>query len=315
MFTNLKQLIAKFQDEQVCRDFLVKQRWNGKPVCPYCGCDKHYVIENGKRFKCANSECYKKYSVTVGSIFHASNVPLSTWMPAMYLIASHKKGISSCQLARDLGVTQKTAWFMLHRIRESLRDKSSSLLSTMVEVDEVWIGGKMKNKHKSVRAKAHADNTSHTSNKTGVMGLLQREGDLRMNLLDAEKTLKTQVKENVAPEAVVITDSLTAYKGLDQIFEGHGVVNHIEDEYVNGIFHTNGIEGAFGLFKRMILGIYHQTSVKHLSRYCDEFVYRYNSRKISDSERFNLTLARIEGKLPYKILVQHGKKSSKKESN
>lgn len=314
MFKNLKQLIAKFQDEQTCRDFLVKQRWNGKPVCPYCGSDKSYIIEGGKRFKCGNSECYKKYSVTVGSIFHASNIPLSTWFPAMYLIASHKKGISSCQLARDLGVTQKTAWFMLHRIRESLRDKESSLLSTMVEVDETYVGGKMKNKHKSVRVKAHLENLSHTDNKTGVMGMLEREGNLKMQLIDKSITLKKQVQANVAPESVILTDGLQAYVGLDKMFEGHETVDHKADEYVRGIFHTNGVEGSFGLFKRMIIGIYHSTSVKHLSRYCDEFVYRYNSRKITDGERFEITLSRIEGKLTYNQLVNNGKSDKESQS-
>ncbi len=122
MVKNLKDLFAKFKDEDSCRAFLVQQRWNGKIECPYCGNTKIYNIENGKRFKCGNPECYKKFRVTVGTVFHASNIPLSTWFPAMYIIASHKKGISSIQLAKDLGVTQKTAWFMMHRIRKSLNE-------------------------------------------------------------------------------------------------------------------------------------------------------------------------------------------------
>src|ERR1700730_12438494 len=135
MVKNLKDLFAKFKDEDMCRQFLVKQRWNGKPICPYCGHDKSYNIENGKRFKCANQTCYKKFSVTVGTVFEASNIPLSTWFPAMYIIASHKKGISSVQLAKDLGVTQKTAWFMLHRIRESLKENYPEMLAGIVEAD------------------------------------------------------------------------------------------------------------------------------------------------------------------------------------
>src|SRR5436190_303417 len=139
MVNNLKDIFKKFSDEAARRQYLVQQRWNGSPVCPYCGSGKWYNIENGKRFKCGNKECYKKYSVTVGTVFEASNIPLSTWFPAMYIIASHKKGISSVQLAKDLQVTQKTAWFMLHRIRESLKAKNSPLLSGIVEVDETYM--------------------------------------------------------------------------------------------------------------------------------------------------------------------------------
>lgn len=162
---NLKELFQKFADEQKCRDFLVQQRWNGCPVCPYCNSDKWYSIENGKRFKCGNKECHKKYSVTVGTIFHASNIPLTTWLPALYLNTAHKKGISSCQLAKDLGVCQKNAWFMLHRIRESLRNKQSSLLSNTVEVDELYIGGRMKNLSNKKRAELRENTSSNFANK------------------------------------------------------------------------------------------------------------------------------------------------------
>ena len=146
-FKNLKDLLKKFSDEQACRDFLVQKRWNGVPTCPYCGCTKSYKIENGKRFKCANKECYKKYSVTIGTVAQDTNIPLSTWFAATYLITAHKKGISSCQLGRDLGVAQKTAWFMLHRIREALRDKKGLLLTSEVQADETYIGGKEEFKH------------------------------------------------------------------------------------------------------------------------------------------------------------------------
>ena len=147
MVQNLKDLMKQFSDETKCREFLVQQRWNGKPECPYCKSTISYKIENGKRFKCGNSECYKKYSVTVGSVFHASNIPLTTWFPAMYLILSHKKGISSIQLGKDLGVTQKTAWFMNHRIRESLKEKGSSLLANTALVKvRLIIPKQLKNK-------------------------------------------------------------------------------------------------------------------------------------------------------------------------
>ena len=173
-----------------------------------------------------------------------------------------------------------------------------------MEIDETYIGGKMKNKHKSVRNKAHESNVSHTSNKTGVMGILEREGDMRLKVIDnAKETLKEMIRKNVNNEAFIITDSAAAYKGLDKEFAGHEVVNHRQDEFVRGRFHTNSIEGSFGLFKRMIIGIYHHISVKHLERYCDEFSYRYNSRKIKDCERFTITLRNMERRLDYKTLV------------
>lgn len=316
MVKNLKDLMLKFSDETVCREVLIKQRWpDGNIQCQYCGHNKCYRIENGNRFKCANKECYKRFRVTVGTIFEASNIPLTTWFPAMYLILSHKKGISSIQLGKDLGVTQKTAWFMLHRIREQLKANNSSMLSGVCEVDETFIGGKMKNKHKKVRAAAHANNDSHTLNKVGVMGLLERGNSVRLQVIDSSKqTLKQMVKQHIEPSAIVITDSLNAYSGLAKTYSQHEVVNHIQDEYVRGMYHTNSIEGFFSLLKRGIYGIYHQVSPKHLSRYCDEFAHRYNSRHLKDGDRFTLSLCNLEGRLTYKQLV-HGNQENKEGGN
>jgi transposase-like protein len=188
MVQNLKQLMKDFSTEEYCREFLIRQRWNGKPQCPYCGCDKSYKIENGKRFKCGNSECYKKYSVTVGTIFHASNIPLTTWFPAMYLITAHKKGISSIQLAKDLGVSQKTAWFMNHRIRESLKEKNSPLLSGTIEVDETYSGRKFGSEFKGYtdeqieQMKKEQPNKFAKQSKGVVMALKQREGGIRVKV-------------------------------------------------------------------------------------------------------------------------------------
>ena len=310
--------MAKFSDENVCREFLIQQRWNGKPICPYCGCDKSYKIENGKRFKCGNSECYKKYSVTVGSVFHASNIPLTTWFPAMYLILSHKKGISSCQLARDLGVTQKTAWFMNHRIRESLKEKGSSLLGGIVEIDETYIGGNVKNMSKSKRA-AIKNRYNPQLTKTGLMGLSEREGKIKVTVIEGKNyegtVLKPIIANNVNKDAILITDGFGGYAGLDKIYNGHEVVNHAKQEYVREGWHTNTVEGFWSLLKRTIYGIYHQVSPEHLQKYCDEVTYRYNSRKIKDGQRFELSLQGIEGRLTYKQLIQHGKSSKAKKSS
>ena len=309
MVKNLKDLMKKYSDEDKCRELFIQQRWEGGvPVCPYCESTKSYVIENGKRFKCGNQTCYKKYSVTVGTVFHASNIPLTTWFPAMYLIASHKKGISSCQLARDLGVTQKTAWFMLHRIRESLREKGSELLSNIVEVDEVYIGGKVKNMSKAKRASMRTENGGTINNKYMVMGMLERDGDLRLIVsgkADTTKNIKPIMKANIHPSSCVITDASSNYYNTAMEYKVHETVNHTEDEFVrSGIIHTNSIEGAFSMLKRAIVGTYHSLSPKHLFRYCNETSYRYNTRKIPDGQRFEMTLTKVAGRLSYKELIQ-----------
>lgn len=308
MFTNLKELIQSMPDEQTCREYLAEQRWNGKPVCPYCGCGKVYSIEKGKRYKCGNSECYKKFSVTVGTIFEASNVPLSKWFMAVYLCTAHKKGISSYQLGKDIGVAQKTGWFMLHRIRELMRVKAPVKLDNIVEIDETWVGGKVKNMSKARRASYRTETNGTIQNKTMVMGMIERGGELKLIALGKDNgvnVLQPLVRENVDKDAVLITDGLQSYQGLGREYAAHEVVNHSQEEYVrDGVLHTNSIEGAFSMLKRSIIGIYHQVTPKHLSRYCDETMYRYNLRKMNDATRFTLSLQNVEGRLTYKKLIQ-----------
>ncbi len=306
---NLKDLIQSFSDEQKCRDFLVQQRWNGCPECPYCGSDKYYVIENGKRFKCGNKECYKKYSVTVGTVFHSSNIPLTTWFPAVYLITAHKKGISSIQLAKDLGITQKTAWFMLHRVRETLANNDGLLLKNVVEVDEVYLGGKAKNFSKSKRAALkELGERGPVGHKIMVIGMLERKGNLRLVVSgksDTREQIPLIVDNNIDKSAFVMTDGDGSYAALKNDFAGHEFVNHKQYEYVrDGYIYTNGIEGAFSLLKRSIIGIYHHLSPKHCFRYCRETEYRYNTRKLKDGERFEMCLTNIKGKLSYKDLIK-----------
>ncbi len=304
---NLKDLFQKFSDEQKCRDFLVQQRWDGSPVCPYCNSNKWYSIENGKRFKCGNKECYKKYSVTVGTIFHSSNIPLSTWFPAIYLISAHKKGISSIQLGKNLGVSQKTAWFMLHRIRESLKRKGSSLLMNTVEVDEIYVGGRSKNMSSKKRKELRGD-LKAVRNKTMVIGMIERHGELRLEVAGNElnnSMIIPILNDNVDTSANIMTDKDSVYCKATASYASHSSVNHGAGEYVKeGNIHTNTIEGAFGLFRRTIIGTYHKLSPKHLSRYCDEMSYRYNFREMKDGDRFEYTLGRIEGSLSWKELVK-----------
>lgn len=309
MFKNLRELIASMPDESQCREYLIEQRWpDGKVACVYCDCDKVYRIKERSRFICASKECGKKFSVTVGTVFEDSKIPLVKWFTAMYISTAHKKGISSYQLGKDIGVSQKCAWFMLHRLREVMRDKVNIKLDNIVEVDEVHLGGKVGNMSKTKRKELRETGMSMNT-KTMVIGMVERLGYLK--LITIGKSYKNMDKiqptviENVDSDAVVITDSMGAYTGIDKTFAGHEIVNHSEMEYVkDGAIHTNTIEGAFSLLKRSIYGIYHQCTPKHLSRYCDETMYRYNLRKMTDAQRFIYSLQRVEGRLTYKNLIQ-----------
>lgn len=306
-FKNLTELFDKFKKEETCKQYLEQQRWGKYVACIHCGSLKVYRTNRG--FKCGEKECMKKFSVTVGTIFENSKIPLRTWFAAMYLIASHKKGISSLQLHRDLGITQKTAWFILHRIREALREKNSPLLTDVVEVDETFVGGKNKNRH--AHKKVENSQGRSLKDKTPVVGLMQRGGKVVTAVVTdtTAKTLHPIIVNAVKQGSIVITDEWRSYKGLDGY--SHVVVNHSEGEYARGAFSNNSIEGFWSLLKRGLFGIYHQVSPKHLARYCHEFEYRYNSRKIADNERFQITLQRVNGRLKYKDLIQKSNGESK----
>lgn len=304
-FRNIIEFTNYFNSEDTCRKYLEQQRWPDGIICPFCESKRVYRFSDGKRFKCAEKTCNKKFTVIVGTIYENTKIPLQKFFLAMYLIGNHKKGISSCQLARDLGITQKTAWFIMHRIRDMYIDKSEEKLSQITEVDETYCGGKMKNKHKSIRKKAHEENASHTDNKTPVVALLERDNKVKTHVWDSsQQTLKDMVRQYVDKNAVVVTDSLISYRGLDKEFAQHEIVNHSQDEYVNTSgFHTNTVEGFFSFLKRSIYGIYHQVSKKHLHRYCIETAYRYNTRKIKDVDRFEVTIGKCKGRLKYKDLI------------
>ena len=292
--------MVHLSDESVCREYMEQMRWGGSPFCPHCSSTKPYKLKDGKAYRCSNKSCRKDFSVTVGTIFENSKVKLSTWLAAIYLLTGHKKGISSHQLARDLGVTQKTAWFINHRIRLIMSEPDPDPLENIVEVDETYVGGKFANMNRGRRKKWQE---SGKDNKTAVMGLLERDGKANLTVI-GEKTFKEIVIENVDKSAVIITDAHAGYELLGQHFAGHEAVNHSIDEYRRGIAYTNSVEGFFSLFKRTIFGIYHQISPKHLHRYCSETTYRFNSRKIKDADRFRCTISNVEGRLKYKNLIQ-----------
>lgn len=299
-FKNLKELMAHFSNDDVCRAYMEKMRWGDNPVCPHCGEGKPYKLKDGKAWRCKSRTCRKDFSVTVGTIFENSKVKLSTWLAALYLLTGHKKGISSLQLGRDLGVTQKTAWFILHRIRLIMGEPEPEQLDNIVEVDETYVGGKWDNMHSKKRQKLR-DNDA--DNKVPVMGLIERSGQAKLTVI-GKRSFKEVVKENVEKSAVVITDSHLSYQGLGQEYAAHEAVNHSQGEYKRDIFYTNSVEGFFSMLKRSIFGIYHQVSPKHLHRYCSETAYRYNTRKMRDDERFRLAISNTKGRLKYKNLIK-----------
>jgi len=281
---NLLQ-IARMGEEE-CKAYLAFSQWGNKPVCPYCECDTCYTT--AKRYKC--SGCKRLFSVTVGTIFHDSKIPLDKWFIAIYFATMHKKGISSCQLARDISVTQRTAWHMLHRIRHTLIDNGfEKKLSKTVEVDETFVGGKNRNRHWN--KKIPNSQGRSFKDKTPVFGMLQRGGKLRAQSVPdtKRKTLEPIIMANVKKNAKVMSDEWMAYNKLYKNFT-HKVVNHKRFQYVIGTAHTNTIEGFWSLFKRGILGIYHNVSRKHLDRYVDEFVYRYNTRNEKPEKRMKKVL-------------------------
>ena len=300
-FKSLLELLDFFKDEKTCIEYLEQKTWNGKPTCPDCGSVNYYIVKGG--YRCKEKGCCRRYNVRTNSIFDSSNVPLRTWFAAMYLCTAHKKGISSLQLATDLNISQKSAWFLAHRIRNAFFDNEQRVLTDVVSVDETFVGGKNKNRHAD--KKIEGGQGGNSPDKTIVMGAMQIGGIVVMQIVpnrEAE-TLIPALEKMVKKGSMLVTDDHKAYfKAKDNYY--HIVVNHNEKQYVNGAFSTNNVEGFWSLFKRGYIGTYHYMSPKHLSRYCNEFAYRYNSRKISSEDRFGDAITRAANRrLTYKGLI------------
>lgn len=305
-FKTLIELLDFFKDEDTCRKYLEQQRWGGTPACPFCGVVNPYRTNRG--FKCRDKQCHKKFSVTVGTVYENSKVPLRTWFAAIYLGTSSKKGISSLQTARQLGITQKTAWFLNHRVREMLREKAPQMLRGTVQVDETYVGGLERNKHKNKQIPKKEGVRGRIKNdiKTPVFGIVETGGKVVVKVSEwvTKKNAKQLIDQHVEQGSNMVTDgyAMYAFLGKGGKFQ-HYMVDHSKGQYVVGGFHTNGIENFWSLLKRGIIGIFHQVSPQHLQRYCDEFAARYNTRKIKDHERFDWALQSSEGRLKYNTLI------------
>lgn len=300
-FDSLISLVTYFKDNATCKDFLVKQRWSdGDYICPYCGHHHCYRRADGN-FRCPN--CLKNFSVLIGTIFENTKISLVKWFMAMYLISSHKKGISSHQLSRDISVTQKSAWYILQKVRTLFSQEEITSLSENVECDEAYIGGQEKYKHASKKTEGTQGRSLKT--KTPVFGMAQREGKVVAKKTSnvQGKTLIGLINQFVKAGSRIFTDEYIGYNTLVESEYTHSVVNHGAKQYVDGDAHTNTIEGFWSQLKRAIFGIYHFVSAKYLQRYVDEAVFRYNTCKKNESDRFKTMFLKSIGVVRYEDVL------------
>lgn len=305
--TTLLEAIQYFSDPDVCLDFMVKLRWPNGVACPTCGSIEIRFLATRRLWECKSKHPKKQFSVKVGTILEDSPIPLGKWLAAIWLIANAKNGVSSYEIHRAIGITQKSAWFMLHRIRLAMQDGSVEQMSGTVEVDETFIGGKARFMHKDKREARIKGRGS--VGKTAVLGLLERHGPDGHSAVRAQvvpntkrKSLSPEVRKNVVPGSNVFTDALKSYEDLATDYI-HEVIDHAE-AYVRGVVHTNGIENFWSLLKRAIKGTYVSVEPFHLIRYLDEEAFRFNNREVEDADRFRSVSVSVEGKrLTYKQLI------------
>lgn len=298
-FDSLMELMEAFPDEQACIDHLRAIRWFNGASCPHCGGVKIYHFSDQRTHKCG--DCRQRFSIKVGTIFEDTKLPLRKWFIAMWMITSHKKGIASTQLAKDLKITQKSAWFVLHRLRHAARTQSfNAPLEGEIEVDETFVGGKNKNRHANKKIEGRGG-----KGKAVVIGAIERGGRLVAKVIP---TVTIQIAEAFIADTVagrvnlVATDDSAVYVKVGDK-RPHGKVNHLRGEYVRGRVHTCTIDGYWSQLKRQIFGIHHWVSAKHLGRYVDENSWRYNERETGEGDRVNNLIARANGHLSYKMLI------------
>ena len=309
---NLLEAIRFFADLDVATDFAAKLRWpDGHPVCPRCQSKENGYVKSRRVWQCKG--CRKQFSVKLGTFMEDSPLGLDKWMAGMWMIANCKNGVSSHEIARSLGITQKTAWFLLHRIRYAMKQKSLNKLSGEVEADESFVGGRATNMHPAKRRQVFGGTgkawKGPHAGKTIVMGLLERDGRVISHVVPSRNrdVVQQKIREAVLPGSLVYTDKMNGYQGIDAFSEyEHRVVDHAE-RYVQGRVHVNGLENYWSLLKRSLKGTYVSVYPTHLDRYLDEQAFRFNERHGEDSERFVSVMTKAPGRrLTWKELTAKG---------
>lgn len=299
-FKSIHDFLLVFPDEQACINHLEQIRWNGNVVSPFDATSQVYKCKNN-RFKCRNTNKY--FNAKTATIFENTNIKLMKWFLALYVFSSHKKGISSYQLGRDIDVSQHSAWFMLHRLRHAFGNcNDSNKLEGEIEADCTFVGGKTGNMHKTKREVMNANGTG-AINKTPVFGMVERGGNLIVGTVKKEdkNTIQPIMGNWIEAGSTLITDGHSAYKGLKGV--NHEALQHEQGEYARNHYHTANIDGFWSQFKRGVIGIYHQVSPKHTNSYAKEFELRYNTRSLPTSTRFDFILENMVCRLTYKSLI------------